>query len=65
MKKETKSKQVVVRFDNHSYDKIREYAEIEHRGMGEFVRHATLEYIESFGKNKSEKSDKSDINERR
>ena len=52
MKKETKSKQVVVRFDTHSYDKIKEYAEIEHRGMGEFVRHATLEYIENFNKRK-------------
>ena len=46
MKKETKTKQIVIRFDNNSYDKIKEYAEKEHRGLGEFVRHAALEYIE-------------------
>ena len=53
MKKETKVKQIVIRFDNHSYERIKECAEIEHRGLGEFVRHATLDYIESFEKNKS------------
>ena len=47
-KKETKSKQIVVRFDTNSYDTISEYAEIEHRGLGEFVRHATLFYIEHY-----------------
>ena len=46
MDKETKNKQIVIRFDNHSYNKIKERAEIEHRGLGEFVRHATLDYIE-------------------
>ena len=39
-------KQIVVRFDQHSYDLIKEYAKIEHRGIGEFVRHAALDYIE-------------------
>ena len=48
MKKETKTKQVVVRFDDTSYSKIGEYAKIEHRGLGEFVRHAVLVYIERY-----------------
>ena len=52
MKKENKIKQIVIRFDNQSYDKIRECAEIEHRGLGEFVRHATLHYIENFDKHR-------------
>jgi len=47
MKKGTKAKQIVVRFSNPSYEKIREYALREHRGLGEFVRHATLSYIEN------------------
>ena len=51
MKKEAKIKQIVIRFDAHSYDKIKERAEIEHRGLGEFVRHATLDYIERIEKN--------------
>jgi len=50
MKKGIKAKQIVVRFDNHSYDKICEYADVEHRGLGEFVRHATLFYIEQFNR---------------
>jgi len=50
MNKSTKSKQIVVRFSDHSYDMISEYAEMEHRGLGEFVRHATLIYIEQFYK---------------
>ncbi|MCL2126256.1 MAG: hypothetical protein FWH33_09765 [Oscillospiraceae bacterium] len=50
MQKDTKTKQIVIRFDNHSYEKIKECAEIEHRGLGEFVRHATLDYIENFGR---------------
>ena len=50
MSKDTKVKQIVIRFDNHSYEKIKECAEIEHRGLGEFVRHATLDYIENFGR---------------
>ena len=50
VKNDTKVKQIVIRVDNHSYEKIREFAEIEHRGLGEFVRHATLDYIENFGR---------------
>jgi len=46
MKSGTKVKQIVIRFDNHSYDKICKYSEIEHRSLGEFVRHAALFYIE-------------------
>ena len=46
MKPKTKIKQIVVRFDQHSYEKIRGYAEVEHRTLGEFVRHAALDYIE-------------------
>ena len=54
MKKEAKTKQIVVRFDVPSYNKISEYAEIEHRGLGEFVRHAVLVYIKDCdAKNKS------------
>ena len=48
MKKETKTKQIVVRFDIPSYNKISRCAEIEHRGLGEFVRHAVLVYIEDY-----------------
>jgi len=48
MMKETKTKQIVVRFDNPSYDQISEYAKIEHRGLGEFVRHAVLFYVENY-----------------
>ena len=48
MNKEKKTKQIVIRFDMYSYDKIKECAQIEHRGLGELVRHATLEYIEQF-----------------
>ena len=47
-KKETKSKQIVVRFDTNSYTTISEHADAEHRGLGEFVRHATLYYIEHY-----------------
>lgn len=52
MKKGTKSKQIAVRFDMPSYTKISEHAEAEHRGLGEFVRHATLFYIEHLDKDK-------------
>ena len=52
MKKEVKEKQVVVRFDKSSYDKISEHANLEHRGLGEFVRHAALVYIEIFNQEK-------------
>ena len=48
MKKETKDKQIMVRFDEHSYIRISDCAEKEHRGLGEFVRHAALFYIEHF-----------------
>jgi len=48
MKKEVKEKQIVVRFDRTSYDKISEHAKLEHRGLGEFVRHAALVYVEIF-----------------
>ena len=48
MKKETKEKQIVVRFDKNSYDKISEHAKLEHRGLGEFVRHAALVYIDLY-----------------
>ena len=48
MKKDKKIKQIVIRFDIQSYDKIKEYAELEHRGLGDFVRHAALDYIENY-----------------
>jgi len=53
MKKGTKVKQILVRFDNASYDKINEHAAIEHRGLGEFVRHAVLVYMENMTKQKT------------
>ena len=46
MKKDIKTRQIVVRFDGPSYDRINEYANFEHRGLGEFVRHAVLVYID-------------------
>ena len=46
MKPKTKVKQIVVRFDQKSYDNISTHAEKEHRTLGEFVRHAALDYIE-------------------
>ena len=46
MEKNVKSKQILVRFDEPSYELIKAYAKIEHRGLGEFVRHAVLVYIE-------------------
>ena len=52
MEKRTKVKQIVVRFDIPSYDKINDWAIIEHRGLGEFVRHAVLVYIEQCEMNK-------------
>jgi hypothetical protein len=52
MKRPTKVKQIVVRFDQSSYDLISRHAEIEHRTLGEFVRHAALEYIDMFHKGK-------------
>jgi len=52
MEKGTKAKQIVVRFDIPSYDKIHDWAAIEHRGLGEFVRHAVLVYIEQCNMNK-------------
>ena len=45
-KKSNKTKQIVIRFDENTYTKISEYAEMEHRGLGEFVRHAALCYVE-------------------
>ena len=48
MKKGAKTKQIAVRFDDHSYDKICCRAEEEHRGLGEFIRHAALFYIKHF-----------------
>ena len=50
MKKANKTKQIVVRFDDHSHGKISAFAETEHRGIGEFVRHAALYYIEQIEK---------------
>ena len=58
MKKEVKTKQIVVRFDDQSYDKISEFAEMDHRGLGEFVRHATLLYISQANKEKNSSSKK-------
>ena len=52
VKKETKEKQIVVRFDKTSYEQINDYAKLEHRGLGEFVRHTTLVYIELYDQKK-------------
>ena len=45
MDKKAKSKQIAVRFDNFYYEKVKFYADEEHRGLGEFIRHATLCHI--------------------
>ena len=58
MRKESKVKQIVVRFDERSYQRIKEYAITEHRGFGDFVRHATLHYIENYDKTHEEKTEK-------
>jgi len=47
MIKQTKVKQIVIRLDKQSYDKISKQAGIEHRGLGDFVRHVALCYIEN------------------
>jgi uncharacterized protein (DUF1778 family) len=46
MDKRNKTKQIVIRVDKQSHDSISEYAKLEHRGIGEFVRHTALDYIE-------------------
>jgi len=61
MARDAKVKQVVARFDKKSYDKISEYAKIEHRGLGEFVRHATLHYIENFEQTTQKESKRPEI----
>jgi len=48
MKPKIKTKQIVVRFDEHSYDIIRDCAERDHRSIGEFVRHTALLHVEYF-----------------
>ena len=62
MKRVPKTKQIVVRFDNHSYDKISDFANTEHRNLGEFVRHAALYYIENFDRTKNFLSEKREVN---
>ena len=49
MKKANKIRQIVIRFDDDSYSQISELAKMEHRGLGEFVRHTALYYVEHFG----------------
>jgi len=59
MDRKPKAKQIVVRFDIPSFEKIEAFSEKEHRGFGEFVRHAVLVYIEDFEKNnESNKNEK-------
>ena len=52
MKKGTKARQIAVRFDDLSYEKIFKCAKEEHRGLGELVRHAVLVYVEQSDKEK-------------
>lgn len=56
-----KAKQIVVRFDHSSYDKIQDYATMEHRGLGEFVRHAVLVYIERLEEEEKTLSEKGGV----
>ena len=58
MKQAAKTKQIVVRFSQHSYDLICVHARTEHRGIGEFVRHAALDYIEKLYQGKTGENDK-------
>jgi hypothetical protein len=53
MKKEKKSKQIIVKLDDLSYEKIFNQAKTEHRCISEFVRHTTICYIENLSKTKS------------
>ena len=57
---ENKIKQIAIRFDSNSYNKISRIAKMEHRGIGEFVRHAVLVYVENLNKDQNRNSDKSD-----
>jgi len=50
MNKEPLVKQIVIRVDSNSFRLIKEYANTEHRGLGDFVRHAALDYIENYDK---------------
>jgi len=59
MDKANKTKQIVIRFDEPSHAKIKIYADKEHRGLGEFVRHAALYYIEHFEELESSKLQRS------
>jgi len=52
MKREPKDKQIVVRFDSSSYDTISAHAKLEHRGLGESVRHASLVYVQLYNQEK-------------
>ncbi|MCL2562618.1 MAG: hypothetical protein FWE08_01090 [Oscillospiraceae bacterium] len=61
MQRGTKAKQIVARFDEHAYAKISHYAANEHRGLGEFVRHAVLVYIEDLEREKKLPSEKGDV----
>ena len=58
MKRGTKGRTIVARFDDNAYEKISNYATIEHRGLGEFVRHATLFYIERLDREQESASEK-------
>ena len=60
MQRGTKGKTIVTRFDDNAYENIRKYAAIEHRGLGEFVRHATLFYIEGLDREQKSANEKGD-----
>ena len=61
MKNPIKVKQIVVRFDQRSYDRISGHASIEHRTLGEFVRHAALDYIDQLDQAKKNSNEKGAI----
>ena len=53
-KENKKIKQIVIRFDEESYEKVKERAMAEHRGLGEYIRHITLSHIERLEELKGE-----------
>ena len=53
MGKRIKSKQILVKVDIPSYDKIHDWAIVEHRGLVDFIRHTVLVYIEQCSMNKN------------
>ena len=46
MEKLKKIKQIAVRFDNETYEKIERCSQAEHRDVSALIRHIVMEYVE-------------------